>query len=476
MSRFERGAIVVVPLVAVVTLAAGLRIGASPAIRAAVVYGAPPSADRLGLAWQLVTLVDDRGVREAIELPEVSVVARAGDKEARWRGATNSDGVAEVWLGLPDIQAGDPLSMQVFASGDKTPLAAGVVSWPSEVSRAPDLGAVFARPSKQSGELLLEVAAYGGRLVPGFPSSIWVRVRSRVSGLGVAGATVEAEAEPGLSLRATRVTTDEAGWAEFSAVAEIHVVALGLRAASKSGAESLHGEWFGALPVAPGASFVAMPLSVTPGEPAKLDVVVPTVVPRVYAEIDDADGRAFAASLAVERRGSENGGHASLELRGLSAGTYWLVTSGAPRAAENVEGSAVARPFVVEKPGTPGTPGTAPLRELGPRLATLATPRFARFVALDGLPGKRQADGGRHRRGLALAFGSLLIAAALETLLVLRGVERSRRDLARVAEMLDEKEARALERRFSVASVVIGLLLALLGFALLAALLTWKAS
>jgi hypothetical protein len=150
-------------------------------------------------------------------------------------------------------------------------------------------------------------------------------------------------------------------------------------------------------------------------------------------------------------------------------GSYWLVTSGDPRGAETLAGSAVARPFVL------GAPAAIPRGELGPKLSSLAPYRFSRFIALDGLPSARKADGGRHRRGLFLAFGSLAIAAALETLLILRGVERARRELARVAAMLEEKES-AIERRFSAASVVIGLLLALLGFALLAALLTWKAS
>jgi hypothetical protein len=326
-------------------------------------------------------------------------------------------------------------------------------------------GPTFARASKQTGSLLVEVAVYGGRLVPGFPGSVWVSVRDRATGQGVAGAVVEAEAEPGLSMSATRVTTDDTGWAELLAVAEIHVVALGLRAASKPGAQVKSGEWYGALPVAPGSVFVAMPRTIPADEPRSFDVVVPTVLPRVYAEVDDEVGRAFAASLAVTR--GPDGGHARFDVPALAPGHYWLVTAGAPRAAENLEGSAVARPFVV------AAPGATPV--LGPGLATLAPPRFSRFVALDGLPGKRRADGGRHTRGLVLAFGSLVIAAALETLLILRGVDRARRDLARVAEMLDEKES-AIERRFSAASVVLGLLIALLGFALLGALLTWKAS
>src|SRR5580692_4359084 len=226
MSRWERGAIVLTPLAAVFTMAVGLRIGASPAVRAAVVYGAPPSADHAGLAWQLLTLVDDRSVREAIAMPGLSVAARSKGREARWEGSTNADGVAEVWLDMPGIVPGAPISLEVRAPDEKTPLAAGDVAWPRDMARDATSGPSFARPSKQDGELLIEVAVYGSRLTPGAPSSVWVHVRDRASGAGVAGATLDADAEPGLSLAATHVATDGEGWAELHATAEIHVVAL----------------------------------------------------------------------------------------------------------------------------------------------------------------------------------------------------------------------------------------------------------
>jgi len=467
MSRWERGAIVLTPLAAVVTMAVGLRIGASPAVHAAVVYGAPPSADKRGLAWQLLTIVDDRSVREAIAMRGLTLIARAGGREVRWEGATNADGVAEVWLDLPDVAQGDPVTLEVRASGEKAALAAGLVAWPTGAGREAVSGASFARPSKQDGELLIAVAVYGSRLVPGFSSSVWVHVRDRVTGAGVLGVTLDADAEPGLSLAAAHATTNADGWAELRATPQIHVVALGLRAEAKGEPAPKHGAWYGALPVAPGAAFVEVPLESPAGAPLSFDVLVPTVLPRLYAEVDDAAGRAFAAVLDVEK--GEKGPHAVVQVRPLAAGSYWLVTAGDPRGAERLAGSAVARPFVV------GGKGGAAAGELGPRLSTLAPPRFSRFVALDGLPGRRAADGGRRQRGLLLAFGSLAVAAMLETLLILRGVERARRELARVAAMLEEDE-RAIERRFSAASVAIGLLLALLGFALLAALLTWKAS
>jgi hypothetical protein len=383
----------------------------------------------------------------------------------RWGGSasTNADGVAEMWLELPGVAPGDAVALEVRAAAEKEPLAAGFVSWPTDGTRELPAGPAFARPSKQDGELLIEVAVYGSRLVPGFPSSVWVHLRDRATGADVAGATLEIDAEPGLSVAATRGTTNESGWAKLSATAEIHVVALGLRAEAKGGAAPRRGAWYGALPVAPGASYADLPLEIPEGAPHELEVSVPTVLPRIYLEVDDEVGRAFARVLGVQS--GPSGAHAFVDLPPFPAGNYWLVTAGDPRGAESVTGAAVARPFVV---------GSAPAADLGPRLSTLATPRFSRFVALDGLPGRRRADGGRHRQGILLAFGSLAIAAALETLLILRGVERARRELAQVAEMLDNP-LKPLENRFSATNVVLGLLIALLGFALLAALLTWKA-
>jgi hypothetical protein len=467
MSRWERGAIVLVALAAVATLALGLRIGSTPSVHAAMVFGAPPASDHAGLAWQLVTVLDDRGVREAVELPRVSMLARSKGRQARWDGSTNGDGVAEVWLGLPGVSAGDSVSLEVRTPLEKTPLAEGSALWPADLTSEAAEEPVFARPSRQTGELLIEVAVYGGRLASGFPSTVWVHVRDAVTGQGVVAATIDASSEPGLSVSASRITTNPEGWAELQVTAEIQVVALGLRALGSRGSSKASGEWYGALPVAPGGSFVSMPMTIPPGVPYSFDVLIPTVLPRVYVEIDDAIGRAFAAWLPVER--AQAGSHAVFAARPLTPGTYWLVTSGDPQDAAIYETAAIARPFVVRATDEPA------LASLGPRLATLAPPRFSRFIALDGLPGRHMASGGRRRRGLGLAFGSLLVAAALETMLVLRAVGRSRRELAAVAEVAGEPQAQ-LEHPLNVASVFIGILVALLGFALLACLLTWNAS
>ena len=88
------------PLIAVLTLMLGLRIGAGEAVRAAVVFAGPPARPapngKTRIAWQILTSLDDRGVKETIPMRGLTVVARSKGHEARWSGASNGDGIAEI--------------------------------------------------------------------------------------------------------------------------------------------------------------------------------------------------------------------------------------------------------------------------------------------------------------------------------------------------------------------------------------------
>src|SRR4051812_10675652 len=111
----------------------GLRIGAGEAVRAAVLFGAPlahPAPDgRTRVAWQLLTFLDDRGVKETIPMKGIEVVARSKGHEARWRGESNKDGIAEVSLEMEGLAFGDAMDVEVRLDGEKAPLAAGPVKW-----------------------------------------------------------------------------------------------------------------------------------------------------------------------------------------------------------------------------------------------------------------------------------------------------------------------------------------------------------
>jgi hypothetical protein len=463
MARAEAVAIVLTPLVALATFAVGLRVGASKTVDAATIFGAPPAAGREGLAWQILTVHEDRGVREAVALPDITVQATSGGHEATWRGATNADGIAEAWLPLPGVHRGDAVDLVVRAAGVGAPLAQGEARWVERPWGADVTTSPWVRPSKREGDLAIDVAVLGDKLAPGFASPFFIRVVDRSSG-EPALASVEVEPEPGLLIPSTHVTTCNNGLAELTATAQVHVVALGIRATSTTGRS---GQWYGAIPVAPGGSFVALPLRVAPETPLPFRVLIPTVRTLAYVEIDDRSGRAFAAAAPVASvdRGLP---YASTEIPPLTAGVYWIVTSGEPRGAESLAVGTIARPLLVER--------EAPRDEcaLAAQIVAMTPGPFERWVALDGT-GRGAADEARRRRGLALAFGALVVGALAETLLVLGAAARARHDLERIAAEMDDAGPVALSPKTRTVNVIVGVLLAVLGFALLASLLTWHA-
>ncbi len=477
MARAHTIAMVATPMVAIATLALGLTIGAPSAVRAAIVYGAPAARGGTARVWQLVSVLEDRAVRESVRVDKLTVTARGRDAhEAVWRGDTNADGVAEVLLDMPWLADGDPLELEVTSPADPAPLARGAVAWSHEPWTA-EAASAFVRPSKRDGDVALDLAIQGAMLTPGFPTAVWVRATGRASGRPLAGVTIDAEPEPGLILKATSVTTCALGWAELSAEPIIHVVGLSLHARARPGEgpdAASHGDWYGSPPVAPGASYVALPPSIEAGKARPIDVVAPTAREVAYVEIDDTAGRAFAAALPLK---AEPGGlpHAEVVMPPLAEGLHWLVTSGEPRGAESLRGAALARPFWVEAhPAT--APGPTDACELGARLAMHPATAFHRWLALDGFAGREDKNAANRRIGLALALGSLFVAAALELLLILQGTRRTRDDLQRAARDLGDGGAGAsMTRRTSAGSLVIGILIALLGFGLLASLLMWRA-
>ena len=479
MARAHTIAMVVTPLVAMATLAVGLRIGAGNAVHAALVYGAPPARGSTMRAWQVVSVLEDRAVRESVPLKALTVrataqaTADAPAREAVWNGDTNVDGVAEIQLDMPWLRDGEPLALVVTSAADPAPLARGRVAWSTEVW-ASNPPAPFVRPSKRDGDVALDLAIQGGALTPGFPTSTWIRATDAASGVPLPGVTIDVEPEPGLTVPSKATTTCAEGWAEITAQPIIHVVGLSLHAHAAGGKS---GDWYGSPPVAPGASYVALPPELDGREARALDVIAPTAREVAYVEVDDAEGRAVAAALTLE---AEPGGlpHARFEVPPLAGGLHWLVTSGEPRGADSLRGAALARPFWVE-PGAGGASADPAPRSpcaLGAHLATHPAAAFHRWLALDGFKGREDANARSHRIGLGLAMGSLAVAAVLELLLILAGTQRTRDDLQRAARDLDDRDAGAsMTTRTSTGSIAIGVLIALLGFGLLASLLMWRA-
>ncbi len=466
--RRRTAIIVLAPIVSVATLMLGLRVGAGSRVRAASVFAAPPGrAPAAGapvpFAWQVLTYLEDRGVRETIAVRDLTVVARSKGAEARWSGSSNADGIAEAVLSLPELAPGDRIDVEVRAPGETAPLAAGTVE-PRDVhwGRAgePSLSA-GARPSKREGAIGIDVLVEGDRLVVGFETPLWAHVA------GADGRTsLQVSPEAGLRLTKETVPVGCDGWAEIPAIAEGHVAGIQIDARSESGKT---GVWFGALPVAPGAFFVGAPRAVPEGQSETVVLVAPNPRDVVYAEVDDERGRVLAAALPLAVEPGDPVPRARLRLPPLAAGLHWIVVSGEPRGAEHLAGAAIARPFLVGH-----APGVRPNEacSLGPWLAQRPPVHgFPRWLAVDGMATRGAANRASHRLGLVIGLGSLLVAAVLEVLL-LTAAAREARAVLLEAELDDGQRVVAGPPGGGIA---IALLVAMLGFALLATLLFVKA-
>src|SRR5688572_710438 len=240
--RARRTALIVsAPIVAVLTLMIGLRVGAGDAVRSATLFAAPPGRPHAPdaptpLAWQLLTYLEDRGVPETISVRNLTVVARAKGTEARWSGESNVDGIAEVNLALPGIVVGDAIDIEVRVEGEPQPLAAGSLVW-REVAwgRSHDRNAeerAAVAPSKRDGPIGIDVLIEGERLVVGFEAPIWIRATPTLQGgPKPEGLTLEVSGEAGLRTPKEHVeVTCEGGWVEVPVVAEGLTVSAQIKA------------------------------------------------------------------------------------------------------------------------------------------------------------------------------------------------------------------------------------------------------
>jgi hypothetical protein len=469
--RGERLLLVVTPMIAMAAVALGLRVGAGHAVRAAIVYGAPRSNAGTGLAWQLATFEEDHGMREPVAIAEVDVTVRSAAGEAHWRGATNEDGTAEVLLSVPNVAG---MSFDVRAGS--TVLASGDASAPVASVRPPP-GTAWTRFAKREGAIALDVAVLGQRVASGFPASIWVRATDGATRAPVVGASIETERDPSLAAGATTVQTDARGWGHVVATPVGHAVALTLHARAADGRT---GDWAGALLVSPGAAQIAMHDRFAPDEEPAIDVVLPNVRTTEYVEIDDAHGRAWASSVALT--GSDiSMPRASIRAPRLASGLYWAVASSDPAGAAQLSPGTIVRPFFVAPSdesalvlGTDEQACASPRdsrempRVLAACLALAGATAVPRWTALNGFAAQHARDAQKRASGLAIALGAIAVAMLLETLLLLHVAHAARMRLR--AATLDEREA--VDTRGERASKMgIALLVALLGFALLAAFL-----
>ena len=455
------------PIVAVGTLMLGLRIGAGDAVRAAVVFGAPIARTAPGekprVAWQVLTFLDDRGVRETVPVKALRVVGRTRRDAAEWRGSSNVDGVAEPVLAFESLAPGEPLTIEVWDESDPKPLASGEARWEAPKWGAASTGDAggFLRPTSRSGDLGLDVAIESGRLATGFPSTIWVRVTPPAGGVAI-----DATPEPGLRIDEPHATMCDSGWAALEVVPEAHVVGATIEATH----DKTKGKWFGVLPVAPGAFQIAAPRTLEAGKPSVAMLYAPNPRNVVYAEIDDEQGRVAGAALDVKALPNVSSPGAALAIPPLAPGPHWIVVSGEPRGAEHLGGATLAKPLLV---GTAAELATKSDCDVGPMFVRHPAEAFPRWVAVDGLPERSASNRHKHRLGMFIGLLSLAAAAILETLLLV-AASREARVAMQMAELEEGEDAAKVTAKPPGGGLAIALLVAIMGFALLAVLIVAK--
>lgn len=459
--RVERSIAVLAPFVAMAAVAVGLRWGAPDAVLAALVVGAPPAEAGTGLAWQVLAVQDQGAMRSPLAGTALELRAHALAADVLWTGSTNRDGVAEALLPLPSAEG---LVLEV-RTGGKLLASGAAVARPAAPRE--DRSAVWMPFARRTGAILLDVTVLGQSVAPGFVATLCAHATDAATGAPLSGVGVEAASDT--SVTALRGgTTDSAGWATLRITPVGLAADLTLRARARGGQT---GEWIGGLYVSPGGAGVTTRPRWGPDEEAEIELVVPTPRKTEYLEVDDAHGRAWAAALDLGR-GSSDPLRVSVRLPRLRAGIYWAIATSDPAGATRLGPTATIRPFFVaasdDRALALGSDpvGCNPRRDdrefaaaLWPCLALSAAAPVPRWTALDGVWTQRQADRAKRERGLAVAIGAMLIAALLEAALMLRAARRS------------QALALGTAAPLRASALAVGLLIGLLGFALLTAFL-----
>jgi hypothetical protein len=466
----ERALLVAAPVLAVAAVALGLGIGGHGSVRAAIVSAAPPSAAGTGLAWQVVVLDEERGVRQPVAGLHLDAIATSDGRTVRANCTTNVDGVGEMLLGLPRAEG---VHLEVRAGSEL--LAAGDATVPDD-REAPAPGSPWLRFARREGRIALDVAVLGERVAPGFPARLWVRASDAATQAPLPGADVAIESDPGLTPLVPSGRTDSRGWAELAGTPVGLAVALTLHARR----DALAGDWMGGLFMSPGGARLETRLRWGPGDAIEIEVQSPVPRPSAYLEVDDAHGRVWAAALDLEpARGATPS--AVAHPAKLVPGLYWAVASDDPAGASGLGAGTTVRPFFVAQSDeaalafgpnpsacTPPVDSRETSRALASCLALAVAVPVRRWTAIEGFS-MHQAEGERRRaRGLAIGLGALLAAVLLEIVLLLRMAASTR---ARFAVDLDLTDARAPAEAGRGWSVAVAVLVMLLGFALLAAFL-----
>jgi hypothetical protein len=479
-TRGERWLLVLTPFAAMTAVGVGLRAGASDTVVAATIYSAPAPRAGGALAWQLVAFRVNGAAREPFAHQPLDVSARAGAVSSHWVGSTNDDGVAELQLPVAGTEV---VGLEILSGNDI--LAKGDARIPPPLERPP-VAPVWMPFAMREGPVVLDVAVLGQRLAPGFPASIWVRATDAATHARLEAVTFEPEGDGSLSFGAPSSRSVD-GWGELTATAAGFAISLALHARTTDGRT---GEWRGGLFESPGAVKIETRRRWGPDEAPAVTLVAPTPRAIEYFEIDDAVGRVWATAATLVSA-SDGSSIATVFSPALPSGLYWAIAASDPAGASMLGPGTAVLPFFVapsdaaalqlgtDSAECAGSGAASPSpRALGPCLALATNAPIARWTALDGFLAKNAVLRQKHLRGMAIAVGAIVVAMALEALLMFRAAGQGRRQPIPAGDTRDDGDPGgrttgelAMSPAFRSA---VAILVALLGFALATAfVLRW---
>lgn len=279
-----------------------------------------PTRGSTSASWLVFVERLDAGQRSPSPGRPLRVSVRAGAQNASWTGTSDRSGLAEVRIELERPLDSDA-SVRI-ETDDGALLAEGAVAlsgenWRSAARRRGGWLPGQQLPGQAGSELWLRVAPAQGTFAVPFSSELSIEVTrgpalAAASGgsfsgaLPVSGARLELELSGAEPSTAT-ARSDAQGRARVAIRPQEHAIVLRLAArASAAGAPELVGQWYGALPVTPGALH------------AELDgtrLLVRSPIPRDVAFVSLVDSERRLAGYVLELTpDAEGGARASVEL------------------------------------------------------------------------------------------------------------------------------------------------------------------
>lgn len=466
--RLRTVLVLLVPIVAVLCVVMGLRLGARGAVRAADVYVSAPAPESEAFFLEVLVSSDDRGVKEPAVLRGLQVTVDQCGARTETTVDTTSHGVALVrvpWQGK-DHGAACARRVTLRHPEETSPLADGLIAFPPPMPAPVPADGV--RPTKRDGALRIELFTPEGKLPVDADGELWVRVSKNGA---PQHASLEIESEDVEVPKGTLVTCTN-GFARVPVKPRFPIAGVSVHAHAEKG---VFGDWFGPLPTLPGATRAQLD-----GEHEGTLVLHPAGPrPALYGKVYGAHGLLDAFAVVPT-------GDGDVRVPAPSPGdrVLWLAVSSDPFATLSAEGETRVSRSALASSATRVGIKAAPLPCLfGPRLveeAGTAVPRSVRV--LEGLSTRRAVDDARRAKGWLVALGGLLGGALAEILLLVLGARRAARDMAAfeaAAADVDGTDAPAVGggapgRRELWLQLAFGVAFALLAFSFLAALLLLK--